>query len=128
MKLRKRPTYTRKKTHIHTEKDPHTHGKSNQRLREGERERERNRARARARECSRARKNSMYVSFLTFQDDKEKGGLSLLFRILVIKRDLVDRDARMTALKYAHNQFKSELVFEVDHEHLRRVWSWKIRV
>jgi hypothetical protein len=27
----------------------------------------------------------MYVSFLTFQDDKEKGGLSLLFRILVIK-------------------------------------------
>ena len=38
-------------------------------------------------------------------------------------RDLVDGDARMTALKYAHNQFKSELVVKVDHEYLRRVWS-----
>ena len=35
----------------------------------------------------------------------------------------LNRDARMTALKYAHNQFKSELVVKVDHEYLRRVWS-----
>jgi hypothetical protein len=55
-----------------------------------------------------------------------KGGLSLPFRILVLKKALGDRDARMTALKYAHNQFKSELVFEIDHEHLRRVWSFRV--